>query len=88
MPIWYVKTDHSAHAIYELNVSFTYRRGVMVARSNELGNPRASVRGASNGRSPRFFVSWGKSINQSFSDTIGRRSALKGKLGQTKYCAL
>ena len=37
MPIWYVKTDHSAHAIYELNVSFTYRRGVVVARSDSNG---------------------------------------------------
>jgi len=54
---------------------YTYRRGVMVARSNELGNPTASKRGASNRQSPRFFYILGKSINQSFSNTIGRRSA-------------
>jgi len=33
---------------------FAYRRGVMVARFDRKGNLRASIRGASNGGSPRF----------------------------------
>ncbi len=48
----------------------------MVARFNRKGNLRASIRGASNGESPRFFVSWDRNAgNQTFRDTIWRRSA-------------
>ena len=48
----YVFSMHLLNA----GVVFTYRRGVMVARFDKVGNPRASKRGASKGQSPRFFV--------------------------------
>ena len=49
---------------------FAYRRGVMVARSGGLGNPRASRCGASNGGSPRFFVFCGRERNQNQLGTL------------------
>lgn len=55
----------------------TYRRGVVVARFDKVGNPTASIRGAGSRRSPRFFVSCGKGKNNhSFTNTIRRRSAI------------
>ena len=52
----------------------TYRRGVVVARFDGLGNLRASESGASNGRVSTLFCILGNRINQSLVDTIWRRS--------------
>ena len=61
----------------------------MLLVSTVMGNPTASSGGASNGQVSTLFLYLGVNvINHSFMDTIWRRSALKGKLGQTKYCAL
>ena len=44
------------HLLNLAGVMFAYRRGVMVARSGGLGNPRASRCGASNGRVSTLFL--------------------------------
>ncbi len=60
MPIGYVNTDHSAHVIYELDVSFTYRRGVVVARSDSNGQSYGLETWSEQLTSLHaFFVSWG-----------------------------
>ena len=58
------------HLLNLAGVMFAYRRGVMVARSGGLGNPRASRCGASNGGSPRFFVFCGRERNQNQLGTL------------------
>ena len=57
-------------------VIFAYRRGVNVARFDKVGNPTASAVERATSSLHAFFVSWDRNVNnQSFRDTIWRRSA-------------